>query len=56
MTQGNPIRVGARGGFAYHSVKLVSLANGNRYEVAPKTFLYSGTALYPFLSIVLSQL
>ncbi len=26
-------RVGAREGFAYHSVKLVLLANGDKYEV-----------------------
>ncbi len=31
------MRVGAREGFAYHSVKLVLLANGNRYEVGSKT-------------------
>ncbi len=31
--------VGARKGFAYRSVKLVSLANGNRYEVDSKNVL-----------------
>ncbi len=31
--QGKQIRVGAREGFAYHSVELVLLANSNRYEV-----------------------
>jgi hypothetical protein len=36
--QGKQMRVGAREGFAYHSVKLVSLANGNRYEVDSNTF------------------
>ncbi len=35
--QGKHMRVGARG-FAYHSVKLVLLSNGNRYEVDPNTF------------------
>jgi hypothetical protein len=39
--------VGAREGFAYHSVKLVLLANGNRCEVDSTTFLSSGKALYP---------
>jgi hypothetical protein len=45
--QGKQTRVGDRKGFAYHSVKLVSLANGNRYEVNFNTFL-SGKSLYPF--------
>jgi hypothetical protein len=31
--QGEQMRVGAREGFAYNSVKLVLLANGSRYEV-----------------------
>jgi hypothetical protein len=31
--QGKQIRVGARKGFAYHSMKLVLLANSNRYDV-----------------------
>jgi hypothetical protein len=31
--QGKQMRVGARKGFAYHSVKLVLLAKGNRYVV-----------------------
>jgi hypothetical protein len=35
--QGKQISVGAREGFAYHGVKLVLLANGNRYEVDPST-------------------
>ncbi len=30
---GNQMRVGAREAFAYDSVKPVSLANGNRFEV-----------------------
>jgi hypothetical protein len=46
--QGKQMRVGARKGFAYHSVKLVLLANGNRYEVDSSTFFLSGKALYPF--------
>jgi hypothetical protein len=36
--QGKQMRVGARDGFAYDSVKLVLLANGNKYEVEPNTF------------------
>jgi hypothetical protein len=43
--QGKQMRVGAREGFAYHSLKLVLLANGNRYEVDSNTFLLSGKAL-----------
>jgi hypothetical protein len=31
--QGKHMRVGAREGFAYHSVELSLLANGKRYEV-----------------------
>ncbi len=43
------MRVDAREGFAYHSVKLVLLANGNRYEVHSSTFFFvSGKALEPF--------
>jgi hypothetical protein len=42
------MRVGAREGFAYHSVKLVLLANGNRCEFDSNTFFPSGKALYPF--------
>jgi hypothetical protein len=37
--QGKQMRVGARKGFANHSVKLVLLANGNRFEVDSKTML-----------------
>ncbi len=36
--QGKQMRVGARKGFAYHSVELVLLANGNRCEVDSNTF------------------
>jgi hypothetical protein len=37
--QGKQMRVGAREGFAYHSVNLMLLAKGNSYEVDSKTFL-----------------
>jgi hypothetical protein len=53
--QGKQMRVGARESFAYHSVKLVLLANVDRYEVDTNTFFLSGEALYP-LKILLSQL
>jgi hypothetical protein len=42
------MRVGARKGFAYHSVRLVLLANGNRYEVDSITFLHGREAFYSF--------
>jgi hypothetical protein len=35
--QGKQVRAGAGKSFAYHSVKLVLLANGNRYEVDSNT-------------------
>ncbi len=35
--QGKHMRVGARESLAYHSVKLVLLANGDRYEVDSNT-------------------
>jgi hypothetical protein len=54
--QGKQMRVGARKGSAYHSVKLVLLANGNRYAVDFNTFFLSGKVLYSFKSIDLSQL
>jgi hypothetical protein len=38
--QGEQMRVGAREGFAYHSVKLVLLANGNRHEVDFNMFFH----------------
>jgi hypothetical protein len=38
MAQGKQMRVGAREGFACNSVKLVLLANDNRYEVDSCTF------------------
>jgi hypothetical protein len=42
------MRVGAREGFAHHSLKLGSLANGNRYEVDSNKCFPSGKALYTF--------
>ncbi len=40
--------VGAREGLAYHSVKLVLLANVNTYEVDSNRFFFRrGKALYP---------
>jgi hypothetical protein len=46
--QGKQMRVGARKPFVYNSVKLVLLANGNRYEVDSKTFFFlSVKALFP---------
>jgi hypothetical protein len=41
------MRVGAREGFALYSVKLVLLANGNRYEVDSNMFFLSDEASYP---------
>jgi hypothetical protein len=38
--QGKQMKVGARKGFAYHSVKLVLLAKGNKYEVDSATFSF----------------
>jgi hypothetical protein len=46
--QGKQMRVGAREGLPYNSVKLVLLPNGNRYEVDSNTSFPSGKALYPF--------
>jgi hypothetical protein len=37
--QGKEMRVGACEGFANKSIKLVLLADGNRYEVDSNTFL-----------------
>jgi hypothetical protein len=42
------MRVGAREGFAYHSVQLVLLANGNGYEFNSNTFFTCGKDLYSF--------
>ncbi len=46
--QGKQMRVGAREGFAYHSLELVLLANVNEYEVDSNAFFLGGKALYPF--------
>jgi hypothetical protein len=46
--QGKQMRGGACKGFAYHSLKLVLLASGNRYEDDSNTFFLSGKALFPF--------
>ncbi len=49
--QGKQMWFGAREVFAYRSVKLVLLANGNRYEptrLIPILFFPSGKALHPF--------
>jgi hypothetical protein len=43
--QDKQMTVGARECFAYHSVKLVLLANGNRYDVDSNAFYSSGKAL-----------
>ncbi len=44
------MRVGAREGFAYHSLKLVLLANGNRYEVDMVFFTLYPLARWVFKS------
>ncbi len=50
--QGKQMRVGARKGFVYQSVKLVLLANGDRYEVDSNTlFLSAGEALHPYKAL-----
>jgi hypothetical protein len=47
--QGNKqMRVVASDGFVYRSVKLVLLANGNKYEVDSNTCFLIGEALHPF--------
>jgi hypothetical protein len=46
--QGEKMRVGAREGFAYHSMKLVLLASGNRYKVEFNTFFLINKAVQPF--------
>jgi hypothetical protein len=48
---GNQMRVCAKEGFAYISVEVVFLANGNRYEVDFKTLFLSGEAIYPFKAL-----
>jgi hypothetical protein len=54
--QGKQMRVGACKGFSYHSVKLVLLANGNRYEVDSITFSPSVKALYQYLILPCPEL
>jgi hypothetical protein len=56
--QGKQMRVGARKGSAYHSVKLVSLANGNSwYDVGLNMFFSKWQGpLSIHLRIALSQL
>ncbi len=44
--QGKQRSVGAREGFPYDLVKLLVLANGNRYEVDSNTYFRSGKALH----------
>jgi hypothetical protein len=53
--QGKQKRVGACEDFAHHSVKLVLLANGNRYEVDSNTVFPSGKTLYPFEKLSCDQ-
>ncbi len=53
--QGKQTRVGAREDFAWNSVKLVLLANSNRYEVHSETFFPIGRALYPFKVLLCSN-
>jgi hypothetical protein len=43
--QGKQMILGAREGSAYHSVKLVLLANGNMYKVESNMFRLSGKAI-----------
>jgi hypothetical protein len=57
--KGEQTRVGVPEGFVHRSVKLVSLANGNRYEDDSNTptFFLSGEALSLFIySIALPRL
>jgi hypothetical protein len=54
--QGKLMRVGAREGFPYDSVKLVLLDKGNRYEVDSNHFFSKWYGLLSILNIALSQL
>ncbi len=47
--QGKQMRVGAHEGFAFFSVKLVSLANRNRYEVESNTV---NQVVEPFIHLI----
>lgn len=40
--------VGAGKSFVHHSVDLVLLANGDRYEIDSRIFMLSGKAFFPF--------
>ncbi len=44
--EGKRMRVDGREDFPHRPVKLVLLANGNKYEVNSNTFFVSGTARY----------
>jgi hypothetical protein len=46
--QGKQMRVGARQGFAYNSINLVSLATVTVMRLNPVCIFMSGKALYPF--------
>jgi hypothetical protein len=46
--QGKQMRVGARKGFAYSSVKLVLLANGNKYDADSNAVFFSTKILNTF--------
>jgi hypothetical protein len=46
--QGKRMMVGARKGFPDNSLKLVLLANGNRYEVDSHTLFIRGKVIYSF--------
>jgi hypothetical protein len=46
--RGEQMRVGAHKGFAQNSLKVILLANDNRYEVDTSKCFSSGKALYSF--------
>jgi hypothetical protein len=52
---GKQLKVGAREGPAYHSVKLVLLAKCNSYEVDCNTFFSEPESLLSIESLALSQ-
>jgi hypothetical protein len=53
--RGERIRVGAREGFAYHSVKVTSVANDNRYKVWFQYIFSKGQSPLSIYNIALSQ-
>jgi hypothetical protein len=55
IQQGKQMRVSALKGLPYHSVKLVLMANGNRYEVDSSTFFLTRHSPLSIENIVLSQ-